>query len=416
MPASAEVEARRDVSSRRALFLLSLAELLAMSLWFTGTAVLPQVTALWQSGLALGSWLTIAVQIGFSLGAITFALFNLPDIFSPIQVLIASAMAAAAANAGFALVAADPVPAIVLRGLTGFFLAGVYPVGMKIMAGWFQRGRGLALGIMIGALTVGSAVPHAVNSLGGIHWRGVVLLGSLQAVAGALIVALAVRQGPYAMPQSRLDLSQILEIVRNRRVRLANLGYLGHMWELYAMWGWIAVIFAASAGWSRMKYESGAALAIAIGAIGCIWAGAASDRLQDSAESVRVGQRARVTMIAMAVSAACCVLGALVFREPALLLPLSLVWGIAVIADSAQFSTIISEVSDKSYVGTALTLQTALGFLLTAFSIRAMAAIASHYGWRWALAAMAAGPLLGIWAMSGLLAGARTSAPAARST
>jgi MFS family permease len=403
MPASSEVQARRDDSSRRALFLLSLAELLAMSLWFTGTAVLPQITPLWHSGLALGSWLTIAVQIGFSLGAVTFALFNIPDVFSPITVLVVSALAAAAANAGFALLAAEPLPAILLRGLTGFFLAGVYPVGMKVMAGWFQRGRGLALGIMIGALTLGSALPHAVNSLGGIPWRGVVLLGSGLAVVAAAIVALAVRQGPYAMPQSRLELSQIFEIVRNRRVRLANLGYLGHMWELYAMWGWIAVIFSASAGWSRMQYEAGAAVAIGIGAVGCIWAGRASDRLQDSSEAVRVGQRARVTIIAMTVSAACCVLGAFAFQQPWLLLPLSLVWGIAVIADSAQFSTIISEVSDKSYVGTALTLQTALGFLLTAFSIRAMAAIASQYGWRWALAAMTIGPLLGIWAMSGLL-------------
>ena len=413
MPIATDVEARRGTSTRRALLLLSLAQLLAMSLWFTGTAVLPQVTGLWHSGLALGSWLTIAVQIGFSLGAITFALFNIPDVLSPITVLVASALAAAAANAGFAFVAAEPVPAILLRGLTGFFLAGVYPVGMKIMAGWFQRGRGLALGIMIGALTLGSAVPHAVNSLGSIPWRGVVLLGSVQAVAGALIVALFVRQGAFAVPQSRLDLSQILEIVRNRRVRLANLGYLGHMWELYAMWGWIAVIFSASSGgsWSKMKYESGAAMAIAIGAIGCVWAGVASDRLQDQVESARVGQRARVTIVAMVISAVCCILGFLAFHQPLLLLLLSVVWGIAVIADSAQFSAIISEVSDKSYVGTALTMQTALGFMLTAFSIRAMAAIASHVGWRWALATMAVGPLLGIWAMSGLLPRSQERAP-----
>lgn len=404
MPASTVTQARPEISSRRALFLLSLAELLAMSLWFTGTAVLPQVTVLWHSGLALGSWLTIAVQIGFSLGAITFALFNIPDVFSPVAVMIVSALAAAAANAAFAVVAGDPLPAIVLRGATGFFLAGVYPVGMKIMAGWFQRGRGLALGIMIGALTLGSALPHAVNSLGGIPWRGVVLLGSGLALVGAMIVAIFVRQGPYAMPQSRLQLSQVLEIARNRRVRLANLGYLGHMWELYAMWGWIAVIFASANGWSRRQYESAAALAIAIGAIGCIWAGRASDRLQDNVEAVRVGQRARVTIIAMGVSAACCVLGAFLFHQPLLLLALSLVWGIAVIADSAQFSTIISEVSDKSYVGTALTLQTAIGFLLTAFSIRAMAALAARYEWQVALACMAIGPLLGIWAMSGLLA------------
>jgi MFS family permease len=263
---------------------------------------------------------------------------------------------------------------------------------------------------MIGALTVGSAVPHAINSIGGINWRGVVLLGSLQAVAGALIVGFTVRQGPFAMPQSRLDLSQVTQIVRNRRLRLANLGYLGHMWELYSMWGWIAVILGASAGWSRMKYESGAALAIAIGLVGCVWAGVASDHLQDRAEAERVGQRARVTIIAMAASAACCVLAALAFRHPAILLLVSLVWGIAVIADSAQFSAIISEVSDKSYVGTALTLQTSLGFLLTAFAIRAMAFIASHSGWPTALASMAVGPLLGIWAMSGLLS--RNSPPA----
>src|SRR5215467_14443292 len=220
MPATVQTEARQGLSSRRALFLLSVSILLAMSLWFTGTAVIPQITTLWHSGLALGSWLTIAVQIGFSIGAVTFALFNIPDIFSPVGVMIVSAVAAAAANAGFAFVASEPLPAILLRGATGFFLAGVYPVGMKIMAGWFQRGRGLALGILIGALTVGSAVPHAVNSLGAIPWRGVVLLGSAQALIAAVIVAVAVRQGPYAMPQSRLQLSQIFEIVKNRRVRL----------------------------------------------------------------------------------------------------------------------------------------------------------------------------------------------------
>src|ERR1700744_4221456 len=221
-----QTEARHGLTSRRALLLLPIAELLGMSLWFTGTAVIPPITALWHSDLALGSWLTIAVQIGFSVGAITFALFNIPDIFSPIKVLVISAIAAAAANAIFALVAANPLPAIFLRGLTGFFLAGVYPVGMKIIAGWFQRGRGLALGVMIGALTVGSALPHAVNSVGRVPWQGVILLGSGQALLGAFVVALAVREGPYAMPKSQFDPAQILEIVRNRELRLANLGYL----------------------------------------------------------------------------------------------------------------------------------------------------------------------------------------------
>ena len=409
MTTSVVTDARRETSSRRVLFFLSLAELLAMSLWFTGTAVLPEVTKIWNSGIpldhrvVLGSWLTVAVQIGFAVGALTFALFNIPDIFSPITVFFVSAMAAAAANAGFALVASLPLPAILLRGATGFFLAGVYPPGMKIIAGWFQKGRGLALGVMIGALTVGSAVPHGVNSFGAIPWRAVVLIGSIQAVVGGLIVALAVRQGPYAMPQSRLDLSQIGEIVRNRPLRLANLGYLGHMWELYSMWGWIAVILAAASGWSKSRSELGTTAVIAIGAVGCIWAGAASDRLQNSLDAARIAQRARVTIIAMSVSAACCVVAALVFHSPLCLLLVALIWGIAVIADSAQFSAIISEVAQKSYMGTALTLQTALGFLLTAFVIRLMAAIEVRYGWQIAVASMALGPLLGIWAMTGLM-------------
>jgi MFS family permease len=409
-----------DRSARRVLILLSIAELLAMSLWFTGTAVQPQLTLEWRSGIGVASWLTIAVQLGFVAGALAISIFNLSDIFRPTRVFVVCALAAAAVNYGFALAAEQQeiTLAIALRMMTGAFLAGTYPTGMKILAGWFKQGRGLALGIMVGALAVGSASPHAVNAFGGIRWQTVVLASSVSAVVAALIAALGVREGPYAAPQPPFDFHKIGDTFRNRGLRLANSGYLGHMWELYAMWAWIALLmrgpllkrwvasghpraYLAPAGtippWAHAS-EAIAFYVIAVGAIGCVWAGLVSDRA-----GATVAQRSRVTITSMAVSGGCCVLAAIFFNHFYALLIITLIWGVAIVADSAQFSAIVSEVSDQSYVGTALTMQTALGFLLTAFSIRAIAWVGTSYGWRWAAASMAIGPLFGIVSMMGLI-------------
>ena len=400
------------MSSRtRVLILLSLAELLAMSLWFTGTAVLPVLIRRWQGGLGIGSWLTIAVQLGFVVGALVIAVFNLSDIFRATRIFVACALLAAAVNAAFALVAEQHmVAALLLRALTGAFLAGVYPTGMKILAGWFRTGRGLALGAMVGALTVGSALPHGVLAIaGGLDtaglddaWQLMVLAVSGLAVIAAAIVAFAVHEGPFATPSPPFNAGQIGEALRNRRLRLANFGYLGHMWELYSMWGWIAVLLAAAQqGGSAMRGELIAFLAIAIGIVGCVWAGHASDRLSANGAGgdQTIAGRARVTIYAMAVSGACCLAAAVFFQHFIVLVAIAMVWGIAVIADSAQFSTIVSEVADPSYIGTALTMQTALGFLLTTVALRTTAAIAANFGWRWAAASMALGPALGIVAM-----------------
>jgi MFS family permease len=429
----------------RVLVLLATAELLAMSLWFTGTAVLPALARQWHAGLGFTSWLTISVQLGFVLGALVVAIFNLSDVFSAPRIFVLCALAGAATNALFALVAADHIArGLLLRALTGAFLAGVYPTGMKILAGWFREGRGLALGILVGALTIGSALPHGVQALGtdlGVAWRGVVFASSALAVIAALIVALGVHDGPYSAPAPRFEARQIGEALRNRGLRLANLGYLGHMWELYSMWGWIAVLLASSAAkgatWAtRAQIEATAFFAIGIGAIGCIWAGRVSDRADGrepggddrprmsgtnesqqlhvpasdendrhqrsgfvEARQLQIAQRSRVTILAMAVSGACCIATALAFDSFPLLIVIAMIWGVAVIADSAQFSAIISELADQRYVGTALTMQTAIGFLLTTISLRTVAAVAAHYGWRWAAANMAVGPALGVWAM-----------------
>ena len=427
MPQSSALEApplATRLSATTTLVLLCIAQLLAMSLWFAGTAVLPQLAQQWRAGLGTTAWLTLAVQLGFVLGALLSAIFNLADVFSAPRLLVFSTIAAALFNLGFAAFAEDSIAAaIAFRFLTGAALAGVYPVGMKILAGWFRKGRGLALGWMIGALSFGSALPHGIGALGGVgegSWHAVqplVLTSSVLAMIGAIIMAAFIRNGPFAAPSPPFDMGQVGELLafRNRRLALANFGYLGHMWELYSMWGWMAVILAQSAKLTaanrtatsplaiRSVLTDSAALkgatflAIAIGIVGCVWAGWVSDRVP--ATGSQIAQRSRVTIIAMAVSALCCLLTAVFFGNVYAVMAISMVWGISVIADSAQFSAVISEVADPRYVGTALTLQVALGFLLTAVSIRVTAALGEHYGWRIAVASLAIGPVMGIWAM-----------------
>lgn len=390
--------------SRKVLVFVAVAELLAKSLWFSGTAVMPQLSQEWHASFSLSSWLTTSVQLGFVAGALLLAVSNLLDVMSAARIFAISGVLGAAFNAAFALVAAEHIGlAFFFRFLTGMAAAGVYPTGMKVVTGWFGRDRrGLAMGIVVGAITVGSALPHAVH-IGTLPWRQVVYACSGFSLLSSVLM-LGVSDGPLKLAEPKFDFRQCTEALRNRHLRLANFGYLGHMWELYSMWGWIAIILAAAAPKvSHNALEVISFTAIAIGLLGCVWAGYVSDRNQLRAhDSTVLDVRARslVTIVAMSVSGACCVLAAIFFHNfPALVL-ISIVWGISVVADSAQFSTIVTEVADQRYVGTALTMQTAMGFLLTAISIRVVAAIGTSYGWRWAALSMAAGPVVGILAMA----------------
>jgi MFS family permease len=364
-----------------------------MSLWFSGSAVVPALTREWQLSASAAGWLTLSVQLGFVAGTLLSALFNLPDILSPRHLFTLTAICGAIVNGAFGWFAHDASVAIVLRFLTGMFLAGVYPPAMKILATWFRHGRGLALGVLVGALTLGKATPYLINGVGSANWRYNILFVSGLAIAGGLIVMLFVSDGPFALPAARFDLAQLRRVFRNRGVRLANFGYLGHMWELYAMWTWIPFMIRASLAARKsdpVLAEVGSFTVIGCGALGCVVAGLIADRIG----------RTIVTSAAMAISGSCClIIGFLFGANPILLLIVAAIWGATVVADSAQFSACVTELGDPQYIGTALTLQTCLGFLLTTISIELIPRVAAALGWRYAFAILAPGPLFGVIAM-----------------
>lgn len=388
----------------RMLLVLALAELLGMSLWFAGSAIAPQLQQRWAlSGSEVG-WLTAAVQLGFVAGTAVSAILNLADVLPSRNLFSIAAVLGALANATLLLATGFPM-AVVTRFACGFCLAGVYPPAMKMIATWFRARRGLAVGTIVGALTVGKATPYLVHAFPGAGIPTIVLAGSIGAVVAAALVRGFYRDGPYPFAPRPFSWGLVGTVLRERHWRLATGGYLGHMFELYSYWTWIPVFLAASATAAGRSHGVVSLLAfgtIAIGGLGCVWGGLVADRLG----------RERLVIISLAASGTCAVLIGFVFGANWwVLAPVALAWGFFVIADSAQFSVLVTESVPPHAVGTALMIQTSLGFLLTTFAIQLVPPVVEMAGWRWAFPLLAIGPIAGIGFIKRLLSLSRRRSP-----
>ncbi|MCQ8873717.1 MFS transporter [Mesorhizobium sp. LMG17149] len=384
-----------DSERWRVLSLLCLAVVLSLTTWFSATAILPELKQELAIGSGAEAWLTNGVQVGFVIGALAASLVNLPDLVRLSRLMAAAAFVAALANASL-LFHPDPGGAIAARIVTGAALAGVYPPALKLVATWFTRDRGLALGAVIGALTIGSALPHLFRAaLSALDWRPVVAAASLATAIGALLFLQFAREGPYPFGKAVFEPSRIGQVFREKPLLLANLGYLGHMWELYAMWAWLLAYTRAAFEAQAVGTTAAASLStffiIASGILGCLLGGYLSDRIGRTATTAGM----------MIVSGSCALLMGFLFTGPLWLFMLvAIVWGISVVGDSAQFSAAVTELADRRFVGTALSVQLGAGFALTVLAIWLTPRFADLVGgWRWAFLLLVPGPLLGAVAM-----------------
>lgn len=383
----------RRLNSRWAvLFVLSIAELFAFTLWFSVNAIVPQLAAIWVlTGFEI-SLLNIVVQIGFVVGAFISSLFNLPDIFKTRNVFIWSALLGGATNFFITYFVPPFLIVLFLRFLTGCFLAGVYPTAMKLLATWFKKGRGFAIGILIAGLSIGSGLPYLFNLTGIPDWRLILNISTVCTVVSTLLVWLYIEEGPYKGQLAKFELSKVKQIWQNKALRLAYFGYFGHMWELYAMLVWIpfflrdAFLQTNPTADPTLFFSTGTFFVFSMGAIATGVGGTFADKYG----------RTIFNILMLIGSGACSLIIGFAFSYPYLALLIALTWGILIIPDSPQYSAMTTELADPDYVGTALALQTTIGFLLTVISIQLIPLFVAHVSWSFGFVILAPGPFFGV--------------------
>lgn len=384
------------ISRWKALCLISFAELFALSLWFSASAILPELKVAWSLNSITASWVTSSVQIGFIVGALISSFLGIPDRYNSRKVFAISALLGALIN-GLLIFVSQAWIGFFIRFLTGMTLAGVYPTAVKLISARYPNQRGMAIGTLIGALTLGSALPHmVVTFFGDVNWKGVIITSSSLALISSAIMYLFVLDTSAASKKTKVSIHLVRKVIKNKRVMLANYGYFGHMWELYAMWTWLPSFLTASLS---IHYPQQGLLYSAIwsfliigvaGAFGCVLGGYFADKMG----------KPRLTIIAMMTSAGCALLiGFTLLLSIWFTIIIALIWGISVIADSAQFSAIVTEYSSEEYTGTALTLQMAIGFFITILSINLLPIVQSYIGWNWVFILLSIGPILGVISM-----------------
>ena len=384
------------------LVVTGVALVLSLTTWYSATAIVPELTLLMSLSLSQAAWFTNGVQAGFVFGALSLSLLSLLDIYKSSAIMAISACIAGIANAILILELGIAL-SLFSRFLTGVALAGIYSTVIKFIATWFKKGRGFAMGIMLSSLTLGSALPHLVRAIGvQFDWKLVIFMSSLACLTAAGLFAFVLQDGHHKFSKTKADLNQLGRIIKDRSLMLVNIGYFGHMWELYAMWGWFFV-YAIAAKSTGLGLENAALLTfsvIAAGAPGCVLGGWLADRIG----------RCYSTACLMFISGTCALTIGLCFNGPSwLFITIALIWGLTAVADSAQFSAAVTELSDKSMVGSALALQMGVGFAITIFVIWLLPVVAEHQGsWRWSFLILVPGPFLGALSMLLLRSEARS--------